>query len=99
VVVISGVAASNDHVDIEFALRNANLDSCKEALPALCSSDDDEDDNEDDRGHEKQSNVHLSNHLNITGVVSGQVSCGRDSIPPECSRQGGRSRMQRRKVI
>jgi hypothetical protein len=27
--------------------------------------------------------------LNITGVVSGQASLGRDSTHPECSRQGG----------
>jgi hypothetical protein len=32
---ISGVAASDDHVDIEFALRNANLDGYKDALPSL----------------------------------------------------------------
>jgi hypothetical protein len=82
---ISGVAASDDHVDIEFALRNANLDGCKDALPTLCSSEDDE----DDGGHEKQSDTRLSQHLNITGVVSGQASLGRDSIHPECSRQGG----------
>jgi hypothetical protein len=81
---ISGVAASDDHVDIEFALRNANLDGCKEALPTFCSSDDDE----DDEGHEKQSDVCLSNHLNITGVNSSEASCDHDSTPPECSKQG-----------
>jgi hypothetical protein len=82
VVEISGVATFDNHVDIEFALWNANLDSCKEALPAFCLSDDDE----DDRGHEKQSDVHLFDHLNITGVNSGKASCDRDSTPPECSR-------------
>jgi hypothetical protein len=59
---ISSVAASDDHVDIEFALRNANLDGCKEARHAFRSSDD----YEDDGGHEKQSDVRLSDHLNIT---------------------------------
>jgi hypothetical protein len=82
---ISSVAASDDHVDIELALRNANLDSCKDALPSLRSSEDDE----DDGGHEKQSDVCLSSHLNITRVVSGQASLGHDSTHPKCSRQGG----------
>jgi hypothetical protein len=82
---ISDVAASNDHVDIELALRNANLDGCKDALPSLRSSEDDE----DDGGHEKQSDVCLPSHLNITGVVSGQASPRHDSTHPECSRQGG----------
>jgi hypothetical protein len=82
---ISGVAASNDHVDIELALRNTNLDGCKDALPSLRSFEDDE----DDGGHEKQSDVRWPTHLNITGVVSGQVSPGRDPTHPECSKQGG----------
>jgi hypothetical protein len=82
---ISGVAASNDHVDIELALRKANLDGCKDALPSLRSSEDDE----DDGGHEKQFDVRLPSHLNITRVVSGQASPGRDSTHPECSGQGG----------
>jgi hypothetical protein len=85
VVEISSVAASDDHVDGEFALRNANFDSCKEALPAFHSFDD----NEDDGGHEKQSDVFLSDHLNITGVNSGKASRDRDSTLPECSKQGG----------
>jgi hypothetical protein len=82
---ISSVAASDDLINIELALRNANLDSCKDALPSLRSSEDDE----DDGGHEKQSDVCLPSHLNITGVVSGQASPGRDSTHPECSEQGG----------
>jgi hypothetical protein len=82
---ISGVTASDNHVDIEFALRNANLDGCKEALPAFCSSNDDE----DDGGNEKQFDVCLSDHLNITGVNFGKASRDRDSTPLECSRQGG----------
>jgi hypothetical protein len=85
VVEISGVAASDNHVDIELALRNANLDGCKDALPSLRSSEDDE----DDGGHEKQSDIRLPSHLNITGVVSGQASPGRASTYPECSGQGG----------
>jgi hypothetical protein len=82
---ISGVAASDDHVDIEFVLRNANLDCCKDALPSLRSSQD----NEDDGGHEKQLDTRLYDHLNITGVVSTQASPDHDSIHPDCSRQGG----------
>jgi hypothetical protein len=92
---ISSTAASNDHVDIELALRNTNLDGCKDALPSLRLSEDDE----DDGGHEKQSDVRWPTHLNITGVVSGQVSPGHDPTHPECSEQGGRIRMQKRKVI
>jgi hypothetical protein len=82
---ISGVAAFDDHVDIELALRNANLDGYKDALPSLRSSEDDA----DDGGHEKQSDVCLPSHLNIIGVVSGQASPGRDSTHLERSGQGG----------
>jgi hypothetical protein len=81
VVEISDVAAFDNHVNIELALRNANLEGCKDVLPSLRSSEDDE----DDGGHEKQSDVRLPSHLNITGVVSGQASPGRDSTHPECS--------------
>ena len=62
---ISGVVAFDDHVNIELGLWNANLDGCKDVLPSLYLSEDDE----DDGGHEKQSDVCLPNHLNITGVV------------------------------
>jgi hypothetical protein len=82
---ISGADASDDHVDIELALQNTNLDGCKDALSSLRSSEDDE----DDGGHEKQSDFCWPTHLNITGVVSGQVSSGRDPTHPECSEQGG----------
>jgi hypothetical protein len=82
---ISGVAASGDHVDIELALRKANLEGCKDALPSLRSFEDDE----DDGGHEKQFDVRLPSHLYITWVVSGQASSGLDSIHPEHSGQGG----------
>ena len=82
---ISGVVASNDHIDIELVLWNANLDSYKDALPSLCSFEG----NEDDGGHEQQSDVCLPNHLNITGVVSSQASPRRNPTHPECSRQGG----------
>jgi hypothetical protein len=82
---ISGVATCDDHVDIKLALRNANLDGCKDTLPSLRSSEDDE----DDGGHEKQSDVRLPSHLNITRVVSGQASPGCDSTHPEHSGQGG----------
>ena len=80
VVEIFGITASDNHVDIELVLRNANLDSCKDALPSLRLSEDDE----DDRRHEKQFDFRLPNHLNITGVVSGQASPRRDSTHPKC---------------
>ena len=80
---ISSVAAFDDHVDIELALRNANLDSCKDALPSLYSSRDDE------GRHEKQSDVCLPSQLNITRVVSGQASFVRNPTHPECFRQSG----------
>jgi hypothetical protein len=79
---ISSVVAFDDHVDIEFALWNANLDGCKEALPAFHSSDDDE----DEGGYDKQFDVPLTYHLNITGMNYGEASCDRDSTPLECSR-------------
>jgi hypothetical protein len=85
VVEISDVPASDDHVDIELAFRNTNLDSCKDALPSMRSSDDDG----DDGGHEKQSDVRLPSHLNIAGVVSSQASPHPDPTHPECSEQGG----------
>jgi hypothetical protein len=39
----SGVAEFEDATEIECALRNASIGGCKDALPALLSSDDDED--------------------------------------------------------
>ena len=81
---ISSVAASNDHVNIQLALRNTNLNGCKDTLPSLHLFEDDE----DDEGHEKQSNVRLPNHLNITRVVSGQALPRRDPAHLECSGQG-----------
>jgi hypothetical protein len=85
VVEISDVTASDDHIDIELALQNVNLDGCKDALPSLRSSEDDE----DDGGHEKQFAFRLPSHLNNTRIVSGQASPRRDSTHPECFRQGG----------
>jgi hypothetical protein len=40
----SNMARSEDLTEIESALWNASLDGCKDALPALSSSDDVEDD-------------------------------------------------------
>jgi hypothetical protein len=39
----SGVAESEDATEIECALWNASIGGCKDVLPALRSSDDDED--------------------------------------------------------
>ena len=46
-------------------------------------------DDEDDGRHDKQSDIRLLSHLNITRVVSGQASPGRDPTILECSKQGG----------
>ena len=85
VVEISNVVAFDNPIDIEIAFWKTSLDGCKDALPLLRSSED----NEDDEGHEKQSDVRLPSHLNITGVVSSQASLGSDPTVPECSKQGG----------
>ena len=81
---ISGVATSNNPINIEITLWKASLDGCKDALFLLRSFEV----NEDDGGHEKQSDVCLSSHLNITRIVSRQASLGRDPTVLECSGQG-----------
>lgn len=79
------VVRSEDPIGNESALWNASLDGCKNALPALCSSDD----NEDDGGHiEHQTNICMFNHVSINGVNCGEASCDLDWNPTECSEHG-----------
>ena len=46
---ISNVATFDNPINIKIALWKANLNGCKDALPSLRSSENDE----DDEGHEK----------------------------------------------
>jgi hypothetical protein len=39
----SNAAESEDATEIECAICNASIGGCKDALPAFCSTDDDED--------------------------------------------------------
>jgi hypothetical protein len=63
---------------IESPLRNTSLGGCKDVLPALRSSYDDE----DDGSHGCQGDVHMSDHVNIGGVAFGRASRDLDSNPP-----------------
>jgi hypothetical protein len=53
----SDMAESEDATEIECALRNASIGGCKDALPAFCSTDDDE----DEGGGEDQVDARMSN--------------------------------------
>jgi hypothetical protein len=77
------VARSEDPIGIEFALRNASLDACKEALPALRESDDEP----DDRSHEHHMDVHMSNYGSITAIGCGGASGQPNSNPAKYSKQ------------
>jgi hypothetical protein len=80
----SGVAESKDATEIECALRNASIGSCKDALPALRSFDDDE----DEGGQEHQGDARMSDNLSFGGVGCSAASHESDSNPAECFRQG-----------
>ena len=88
---IPSITASVNLVDIEISFWKASLDGCKDALLLLRLSKDDE----DDRVHEKQFDVLVCSHLNITGVDSSQALSRRDPTVPEPFGQSGRDpRMQ-----
>jgi hypothetical protein len=80
----SGVAKFEDATEIECSLRNASIGSCKDALPALHSSDDDE----DEGGQEYQGDARMSDDLSFNGVSFSGASHESDSNPAECSGQG-----------
>jgi hypothetical protein len=78
----SSVAESEDATEIECALRNASIDGCKDALPALHSSNDDE----DEGGQEHQEDARMSANLTLSGIGSTGASHESDSNPTHCSR-------------
>jgi hypothetical protein len=80
----SNVAGSEDATEIECALWNASIGGCKDALPALCSSDDDE----DEGGQEYHGDGRMSDDLSFSGVGFSRASHESDSYPAECSGQG-----------
>jgi hypothetical protein len=80
----SGVAEPEDATKIECALRNASIGGCKDALPALRSSDDDE----DEGGEEHQEDARMFDNLSFGGVGSSGASHESDSNPTEYSGQG-----------
>jgi hypothetical protein len=63
---IAGVAESEDATKIECALRNASIGGCKDALPALRSSNDDE----DEGGEEHEGHARMSDDLSFGGTGS-----------------------------
>jgi hypothetical protein len=63
---IAGMAESENATEIECALRNASIGGCKDALPALRSSNDDE----DEGGEEHEGDARRSNDLSFGGVGS-----------------------------
>jgi hypothetical protein len=80
-----GVPRSEDAAEIESALWSASLEGCKDALPALRSTNDDA----DDRIHQYERNVHMSYHVSISGANCGGALGKPNSNPLVCSGQGG----------
>jgi hypothetical protein len=77
----SGAVESEDATEIECALRNASIGGCKDALPAFCSTDDDE----DEGGDEDQVDARMFDNLSFGGVGSAGASYGSDSNLADCS--------------
>jgi hypothetical protein len=80
----SDAAESEDATEIEYALRNASIGGCKDALLAFRSTDD----NEDEGGDEDQVDARMSDDLSFGKVGSTGASHEFDSNPTECSGQG-----------
>jgi hypothetical protein len=66
----SNVAQLEVSMGIDSTLRNASLDGCKDPLPPLHSSND----NEGDGSHEHQEDVRMSDYVSINGVDCGRAS-------------------------
>jgi hypothetical protein len=81
---IAGVAESEDATKIECALRNASIGGCKDALPALCFSDDDE----DEGGEEHEGDACMSDDLSFGRVGSAGAAHESDANLADCSGQG-----------
>ena len=79
-----GMAESEDATEIECTLWNASIGGCKDALFALCSSNDDEDEGDEDH----QGDAQMFNDLSFSRVGCFGASHESDSNPMECSRQG-----------
>jgi hypothetical protein len=80
----SSVAESEDVTEIECTLWNASIGGCKDALPALRSSNEDE----DEGGQEHHGDGRMCDDLSFGRVGSSGASHESDSNPAECSRQG-----------
>jgi hypothetical protein len=80
----SNVAGSEDATEIECALWNASIGGCKDALPALRSSDD----NEDEGGEEHEGDARMSDDLSFGGVDSAGAAHESDSNLADYFRQG-----------
>jgi hypothetical protein len=78
----SDVAESEDATEVEWALRNASIGGCKDALPALRSSNDDE----DEEGQEHHGDARMFDDLSFSGVGCSGTSHESDSNPAECFR-------------
>ena len=80
----SSVAEFEDATEIECALWNALIGGCKDALPALHSSDDDE----HERGQEHQGDARMFDDFSFSGISFSGTLHESDSNPAECSGQG-----------
>ena len=78
----SSAAESEDTTKIECALWNASIGGCKDALPAFCSTNDDE----DEGGGEDQVDARMFDDLFFGGVGSARALHESNSNPLECSR-------------
>jgi hypothetical protein len=77
----SGMAESEDATKIECTLQNASIDGCKDALPTLHSSDDDE----DEGGQEHQGDARMSDNLSFGRIGCSGTSHEFDSNPAKYS--------------
>jgi hypothetical protein len=77
----SDVAESEDATEIECALRNASIGDCKDALPTLRSSYDDE----GEGGQEYHGDGQMSDDLSFGGVGFSGASHESNSNPAEYS--------------
>ena len=80
---IAGMAESEDATEIECVLWNASIGGCKDVLPALhCSND-----NEDEGGEEHEGDAHMSNDLSFSEVGSTRAAHESDSNFEDYSKQ------------
>ena len=82
----SSMVEFEDATGIEYGLRNASLGDCKDAHPAMHSSNDDE----DEGNQEHQGDALMSNHVILSGVGYVGALHESNSNPTHYSKQGNK---------